>query len=356
MSYPERRSGKLSGWWYADVEHVQPNGTHVRYRRRFKQKDQAEGYEAYVKATGQEPPGLAEAPAGSFREIAEQFKARNPDWGRKDASAVLRLEWVIEHLGAVDIKTVNTSRLDQMVDKLMRTPGRNGARLSNRTINRYLDGAAVVLRYASRRDLIRMPEVPRLENKGNDRTETVSFDLEDAVCRWLEQHKDPRIAFVVRVFAETGMRRSELWKLAPEQVGNEALTLYKEQTKTGAARVVPLPSEMASKLRAMIAAGTLPQSYQVYRAFKEAAKACGASPELTLHSLRHTRVTRLIEAGVSDLLVAELVGHSSLQTTKRYAHPKHAALAEAANKVHQARGETTEKGTVVPFQTVTKTG
>ena len=31
-----------------------------RFRRRFETKRAAEGYEAYVKATGEEPPGLAE--------------------------------------------------------------------------------------------------------------------------------------------------------------------------------------------------------------------------------------------------------------------------------------------------------
>jgi integrase len=154
---------------------------------------------------------------------------------------------------------------------------------------------------------------------------------------------------VVRVLVETGFRRGELWKLEPEQVGNETITLLEEQTKTDAARMVTVPADMATKLRAMIAAQALPKPDHVYNVFKEAVKARGGSPELTIHSLRHTRATRLIDAGVDALIVAQLLGHKSIQTTKRYVHSNVDTLAEAAKKVHQARGETTEKGVVVDF-------
>ncbi len=45
------------------------------------------------------------------------------------------------------------------------------------------------------------------------------------------------------------------------------------------------------------------------------------SPEkIHFHSLRHTYATWLVEGGVDLYRVKELMGHSSFQTTMRYAH------------------------------------
>jgi hypothetical protein len=99
-----------------------------------------------------------------------------------------RLAWVEGQIGNLDIKQITTSQLDKLVDKLVKLPGRSGKKLSNRTINRYLDAASVVLRFAHKRGLIPgVPHVPRLENKGNDRKLTLTFDMEDAICKWIEE-------------------------------------------------------------------------------------------------------------------------------------------------------------------------
>ena len=58
MPHAEKRDGKLTGFWYGEVDRRHKGGE--RFRRRFETKAKAEGYEAYVKATGEEPPGLAE--------------------------------------------------------------------------------------------------------------------------------------------------------------------------------------------------------------------------------------------------------------------------------------------------------
>jgi len=49
-----------------------------------------------------------------------------------------------------------------------------------------------------------------------------------------------------------------------------------------------------------------------------------ADVETSAHTLRHTCLTRLVRAGHDIVLVAELAGHSRLETTRRYSLPSDA--------------------------------
>lgn len=55
-------------------------------------------------------------------------------------------------------------------------------------------------------------------------------------------------------------------------------------------------------------------------------------PVATFHSLRHTFVTNLIEAGVDPLLVKDAVGHSVMAVTENYTHVGETALRKALAK------------------------
>ena len=51
------------------------------------------------------------------------------------------------------------------------------------------------------------------------------------------------------------------------------------------------------------------------------------------HDLRHTRGTRLAEAGCSEATIADLMGHSDPQTTRRYTHATDRAKRAAVEAV-----------------------
>lgn len=73
------------------------------------------------------------------------------------------------------------------------------------------------------------------------------------------------------------------------------------------------------------------------RAFRSAIKRYNDThedqlPEITLHGLRHTAASILIDSGMSDVTVADVLGHSDPSTTKRiYAHAFRKAKDEAAD-------------------------
>jgi integrase len=63
--------------------------------------------------------------------------------------------------------------------------------------------------------------------------------------------------------------------------------------------------------------------------------------DLHWHDLRHTFGTRLGEAGFSDSTIAELMGHTSVTTTRRYTHgtesAKRAAVEAARTRTVNSR-------------------
>ena len=70
----------------------------------------------------------------------------------------------------------------------------------------------------------------------------------------------------------------------------------------------------------------------VRRALKAAIGESGINKAVTVHSLRHSYATHLVEAGVNLQLVQRYLGHSSLAATYVYVH-----LTPA---MHQQAGET----------------
>lgn len=61
---------------------------------------------------------------------------------------------------------------------------------------------------------------------------------------------------------------------------------------------------------------------RVYDKIKRLYKRCGFSnwKELNVHTLRHTFVSHLVMGGVDLITVKNIAGHTSLQTTQKYAH------------------------------------
>jgi site-specific recombinase XerD len=141
---------------------------------------------------------------------------------------------------------------------------------------------------------------------------------------WASVIVDPDLYRTVLFLVSTGARVGEAQAVTwPDVDLHRARVQLRTLKRRGLAyRVVPLPRTAQECLQAAKRAGSLPVPVQGHRAaylpFKRVLRALGLPG--TLHTLRHTYASHLVQAGVSLYIVSKLLGHSTIKTTEIYAH------------------------------------
>lgn len=151
----------------------------------------------------------------------------------------------------------------------------------------------------------------------------------------------PHLKRIIVCALDTGMRLGEILSLTWRQVDVSRAVIRVEHTKSGKPREIPI----SDRLRATLGrAGAHDEGVfagpkgHVVDSVKTAMNAALRRSRLNsrgirFHDLRHTFATRLIEHGVDPFTVQELLGHQSITTTQRYAHPARRSKVEAIKKL-----------------------
>jgi integrase/recombinase XerD len=87
---------------------------------------------------------------------------------------------------------------------------------------------------------------------------------------------------------------------------------------------------------------------QLSRLFKQTAREAGITKPVTLHTLRHSFATHLLERGVDIRVIQALLGHSKLTTTARYASVATGMIAAVDSPLDDLNGIKRKKGKAKP--------
>ena len=155
----------------------------------------------------------------------------------------------------------------------------------------------------------------------------------DEVLRLLAAAESPRDRVFLAVAYGCGLRLSELTHLQVGDIDSGRMVIHVRHGKGAKDRLVPLSRRLLEELRGYwrlcrprtwlfpgrrreqpISGGTL------QRRFARLVARVGLSKRCSLHTLRHSYATHLLEAGVDVLTLKTLLGHRSLETTTRYLH------------------------------------
>ena len=138
----------------------------------------------------------------------------------------------------------------------------------------------------------------------------------------------PKLRGIVTVALITSARIGEVLSLRWEQCQDGYITFLR--TKNGRARRIPLSGTLAAVVSEQPSftawVFTNPRTGRPYvgvaTSFKRAlTRAKITTGDVTIHTLRHTALSRMIEAGYDDYTVMEISGHSSTRMLARYTHP-----------------------------------
>ncbi len=130
-----------------------------------------------------------------------------------------------------------------------------------------------------------------------------------------------------------GLRLSEVLALTPQDIDSKRMALYVRGGKGKKDRDLPLPESLLTILREQyrqyrpttyLFEGQLPGERYGERSLqtvvKQAADRVGIRRTVTLHMLRHSYATHLLEAGTDIRVIQDLLGHASIKTTEIYTH------------------------------------
>jgi site-specific recombinase XerD len=155
---------------------------------------------------------------------------------------------------------------------------------------------------------------------------------QDEVRTILGYLRRPVIAMALRLIYLCGLRVSEATRLSVGDVDQDRRLVWVRGGKGGKDRSIPLSAETLETLcdyrqrnrcRSWLFPGNNggPLSISaLQRGFRDALRQSRVEKSASVHTLRHSFATHLLEHGVDLRVIQELLGHQCLQTTTIYTH------------------------------------
>jgi integrase len=321
---------------------------HTRYRQTFATRQEAEIAELHAIARFKASGSPLEAPRTIKRERPE-------GWVLKDAHDLTwRLRWNQDKPAGqkthrifckavfaqipedTPLSEINFDMALEAVEA-WEEEGNGG-----QTVNHKISHLSVMLNTALEKGWINaMPRLPR-RKPGKHRVRWMDEQEEAqalALCGQLGLH-DLRDLIIVAI--DTGFRRGELLGLRRNDYVNGMLHLHAGETKTDKARAVPVTQRVADILVARFRSSnilfgmTVSQLRRQWLDLKTAMRLDDDS-QFCVHMLRHTCASRMVQRGVPLAVVQAWMGHSTINTTMRYAHLAPSSLQAGREALEQVK-------------------
>ena len=149
----------------------------------------------------------------------------------------------------------------------------------------------------------------------------------------LNAHSNIKHKMMLSLIYSCGLRRSELINLKPQDIDSKRNIVLLKNAKGKKDRITPLSPIILEMLRNYYN-GYKPKTWlfegqivgeqyseqSLQSVLKQALQKAGNTKPVTLHWLRHSYATHLLESGTDLRYIQELLGHSSSKTTEIYTH------------------------------------
>lgn len=209
-----------------------------------------------------------------------------------------------------------------------------GAKLA--TINRELATLSHLFRQAVKWKWMREEDRPEITKDQEVRKQIVILTpaQADALYKAAVADQDPATHLFVLIGLNTAMRHSEILRLRWGDLDLDRRRIYIDRAKAGQ-RVQPITATLADALReesgqrsddvwvfpATRSDAKTPYRHDMRKQFERAVTRAKLDPKkCTPHVMRHTGITRLVEARVDLPTIQRISGHKTLGMVMRYVH------------------------------------
>ena len=205
-----------------------------------------------------------------------------------------------------------------------------GRQVSPASVNRNLAVLKNLFTFALEREYIAVHPLSRFRLLDEERSviRVPSLEEESHLVESVAE-VDQTVGCYVALLGETGLRKQEGLTLEWKQIDLHQKMLWVEKSKGKKPRYVPLSDYAIDWLRKLVRIVGCPFVFvnlttrdrlKDPRTAFDKGKLVAGLDWVTFHTLRHFRATQWVRSGVDLRTVKELLGHSSIQTTMRYAH------------------------------------
>ena len=300
----------------------------------------------------------------TFAEAAKQYiKNLEDSGGRNLSNKRQQLEqYLVPFFGALPLQKISTFDIERYKKEVLenasgfamqRKAANSRTVKSAATVNRHLATLSHLLAKAMEWGWMeRAPgRVKKLREDGR-RTFYLSSAQASHLLATAEKDSDPYVYAFILIGLRTAMRKSEILAIRKADIDLNAKTIYVPHAKAGA-RSQPITPGLAKFLADYIALNPdapwlFPSSQSksghvqdMRRSFERVVRAAGLDPKAVLrHTLRHTAITHMVQAGVDLPTVQRFSGHKTLSMVARYAHQSGNHIAQAMEKLDDRYKET----------------
>ncbi|MDO8668227.1 MAG: site-specific integrase [bacterium] len=322
---------KIRNSWWTDFRF---NGTRFRKRSPANSKEGAKDYESLLRqklVRGENLEGREDKGDITFEKFSQEWfevyvKNNNKHSEVISKESILRVH-LLPFFGKMRLSKIQSLKIEEYKRQKIQSG------LSNKTTNNHLAVLNKSLGTAKEWQFIKdYPRIKLLKLK------PLSHDyLSESECEILLNGATGIIKEMILLALRTGLRFGEIIALGWKDVDLERKMLSVSKsiskglmgsTKSNRSRYIPLSQELYEMLsRRSQKSGfifvnqdgtpkkQIPCCKALYRACRQS-----KLREIGWHTLRHTFASHLAQKGISLKAIQELLGHSNIQTTMRYAH------------------------------------
>lgn len=281
----------------------------------------------------------------NFKEAAEKYLKKLEETGGSDLkmkSARIRIHLIpffqntaLNQISSFDVERYKKYRQEENAAKA--------------TINRELAALSHLFNKAIEWEWIdKRPAIIRRYKEDQGRITYLTVEQAERLCEAAKQDQHSQIYLYIVISLETGMRRMEVLSIKLEHIDLARRFIYIPHAKAGA-RQQPITAHLVEFLKPYIETAEVNQIWlfpaknsasghtvNIEKAFRRVVITAGLDPtQVVRHTLRHTAITHLVQAGVDLPTVKRISGHKTLQMVERYSHQNGAHIEAAMDKLEE---------------------